>query len=117
MNKQLTTMTEEIRMAQWATEVLGNYYPGNLWGVHVDMQPPNATMTVKAFNISKSYGYLIHLKNATMYANAKSLLINAGGEILERAGMKRGGNNDFQTPEFIEGVKKSKQPIPGIGAI
>lgn len=108
---------EEIRLAQFSADILNKHYPGNLWAVSVNTDAQNAILTIKALNISHAYGYLIHLKNATMYANTKALVIKAGGEILERAGFKRGVDNNLATPKYVEGIKDSLQPIPKIGAI
>jgi hypothetical protein len=98
---------DDILLAKRAHDTLAKHYPNHMWGVNVDSE--QGVLTVKAFNISGRYGFM--LKLSTVYRDPDlRCIIRGGGEILERAGMIRGRWDGETLPFKIEGVKPQHQP-------
>lgn len=68
-------------------DVLERHYPGWLWAVSPDER--GGCITIRSLRISGQWGYLIHTKNVQNDPQLK-LAIFGGGEILDRAGQRRG---------------------------
>lgn len=100
-------------LAMRSAEALNSAYPGHLWCVYVDSEEKGGVMVIKNFAISYRYGYVLHLAKID---HELKRVINAGGEILERARMRRGAWNG-QNAERIDGVADKHQPIPQLGII
>jgi hypothetical protein len=100
---------EEI-LAKNAADLLNKHYPNHLWAVHVNSEEKGGVMVIKNFSISFRYGYVLHLNK--LDPEMKKVLM-AGGEILERAKMKRGKWNGLNATH-IDGVKSSHQPYRGL---
>lgn len=106
------TACDEI-LAKRASELLNRHYPGYLWAVNVNSEEKGGVMFIKNFSISYRYGYTLHIEKLD---NKLNKVVMAGGEILERARMKRGTWNG-SNPHYIDGVKDKHQPIPELGII
>jgi len=106
-----TCTANDILLAKRASELLNRHYPLHLWGVFVNSEAQGGVLQIKNFSVSYRYGYTLHLTTLT-----DQKIIQAGGEILERAAMKRGSWNGQQA-EFIEGVPLKHQPIKSLGII
>lgn len=98
---------EEI-LAKNAADLLNKHYPNHLWAVFVDSE--GGILVIKNFSVSYRYGYVLHI--AKLDPELKRV-VRAGGEILERARMKR-GSWDGQNAQYVEGVAQKHQPFRGI---
>lgn len=107
--------TSDVVLAKRAAELLNKHYPGHLWAVFVNSEKTGGVMVIKNFRVSYLYGYILHLRNVYTDPTLKCV-IRAGGEVLERAHMKR-GTADGALARIVEGVKKHHQPIPELGII
>lgn len=79
--------SDEILDMQKAAEVgdtLFHHYPDHMWVVYVQ----GGALVVKNLAISGNYGFILPKCHTAKELAAVSIL--AGGELLERAGMKRG---------------------------
>lgn len=100
-------------LAMRSANILNEKYPGHLWGVFVDSEDKGGVMVIKNFSISYRYGYTLHLSKID---HELKRVVHAGGEMLERAKMKR-GSWDGQQAKHIDGVADKHQPIPELGII
>lgn len=92
---------------------LTKHYPGHVWAVNVNSQ--GGVVDLKAYNISTHYGYRLLYTDVSSDPDLKCI-VRAGGELLERAHMIRGGRNE-QKLEILEGVKKGHQELIKSGFI
>jgi hypothetical protein len=104
------TANDEI-LAKQAADMLNKHYPGHLWAVNVNSE--GGVMLIKNFSISFLYGYTLHLDKLDV---GLQKVMRAGGEILERAKMKRGAGNGDKAV-YVEGLPDKHQPIPELGII
>jgi hypothetical protein len=79
-------------------EALNEVYPGHLWAIYFS----GRTMVIKNMAISPYYGMALDDADLVTYAELKRAAIIAGGELLERAGMRRGRWNG-QEASHLEG--------------
>lgn len=96
-----TAETLDMGMAKEIAETLHAHYPGHLWAVNVK----SGVAIIKDLCVSSLYGYV--LKYADIVSDAgtrKKSVINAGGEILERAGLNRGQRTE-QSVIAVDGIK------------
>jgi hypothetical protein len=90
------TSLDEIDLMDRAKEVgdvLNRHYPGHMWLVGwTDGQ----TLIVKNLAISSFYGFTIDFARLCSATALTDAAVQAGGELLERAGMRRGAwNGEF----------------------
>ena len=88
---------ETITMTAFARatcEALSKHYPNHIWmvGFH-----PGMVLAVKNMAIAEGkYGYTIDASKIATSSELERLAVLAGGELLERCGVKRGDwNGDF----------------------
>src|SRR5262245_10690276 len=92
-------------MARNMAEALHKHYPGHLWAV--TCEGSKGIATIRDLALSAKYGVLLHLKN--IYGDTQMrLVINAGGEILERFKQIRGRMNSAH----IEGLPHGPDGFP-----
>ena len=100
-----STETEEIQdlgLAKDIAETLHQTYPGHLWAVSVK----GGAVFIKNLYISDKFGMVLHYNNIKGDAGArKKRVINAAGEFLERARMKRGAYTG-QVVKQVDGIKR-----------
>jgi hypothetical protein len=87
----------DMGLAKDIADVLMQHYPNHLWAVSVK----GGVAIVKALNISSNWG--IVLKMADIGHNAKiraKKVMQAGGELLERAGLARTEYNGDRTQKL-----------------
>lgn len=99
---------QEMDICKDVAETLHQHYPGHLWAVSVQ----NGAVVVKNLKISHTHGMIIHLKNYFADPSNK-LVIRLGGELLERAHIKR-GRDDGENAYILEGAAAKYQPTNGI---
>ena len=89
---ELTSIdNESIEMeykAKQCAETLSQHYPAHLWMVG---WAPGMTLVVKNMAIDDGrYGFTIDAANAATASELTRMAVMAGGELLERCGVKRG---------------------------
>ena len=90
-------------------ELLHKHYPGHLWAVCVDSE--GGVVVIKNLRVSANYGYLLKINDLYPFdSGVVRTIINAGGEILERASMAR-GQSDGRLAGHVEGVKHRKNEL------
>jgi len=98
----------DIQLAQNASNLLNDHYPGHLWAVFVDSEQSGGVMVIKNLAMSSEYGFVLHLSNVIHDPSLRKVLM-AGGEMLERAKMER-GRWDGETAEHVDGLPDKYQP-------
>jgi len=80
--------------AKMVAEELGKHYPEHLWAVG---WAPGMTLIVKNMAISEGkYGFTIDAAKSFSASDLAHCAMLAGGELLERCGVRRGAwNGDF----------------------
>lgn len=106
----------DITLAKEAADELERHYPGWAWHVHVasDIGIVTIKCGIISASLMRDYGFIYKITDINWNAKvmAKKIMI-AGGEFLERAGMRRGPYKG-EPIIHVEGVKESDQPIRGI---
>lgn len=97
----------DLTLAKDASEKLAKHYPGHAWAVFVDSE--GGVMRIKCFDVSSRYGWTLHLRHIYGDPDLKCV-IRAGGEILERANLRRGWFNG-DVPKVIDGVPRKHWPL------
>jgi hypothetical protein len=87
------TDTLDFELAKRCAEALNQHYPGYAWAVNVDRNTGMAQ--VRNLTLSGEWGFNIHLVRINSDPSFK-VLIQAGGEILERYRVKRGKASEDQ---------------------
>ena len=100
-------------LAKRCADLLNKHYPGHLWAVNVNATPSGGCLFIKNFSISFRYGYTLHINK--LDPELKKVL-RAGGEILERAKMKRGLWNG-ENAKRVDGLPDRHQPIERLGIV
>jgi hypothetical protein len=102
----------DVALATRVGEALNRHYPGHLWAVHINDERLGGVLVIRNLAVSFLYGYVLKLQD--VYADPSlRCVMRAGGEILERAKMKRDWW-DGQDATNIDGVKDKHQPVNGI---
>ena len=106
----------DITLAKDAADTLEKHYPGWAWHVHVSSEGGVVYLKsgIIAAALMRDYAWVYHLSDINWNYQVMAILIfMAGGEMLERAGMRRG---PYKGEEIIhvEGVRENHQPIRGI---
>lgn len=106
------TANDEI-LAKRCADMLNAHYPGYLWAVNVNSTPTGGVVIIKNFSVSYRYGYTLHIEKLD---NKLRKVMQAGGEILERARLNRGRWLDEEL-KTIDGVPQRDQPRPDLKLI
>lgn len=94
-----------LPMANEILEVLTYAYPGHSWWVRID----GGVVIIKHFDISGTVGMVRKYKDLAHDANARKRdVINAAGELLERAHVRRGKRPDELNVTVLEGGERFK---------
>jgi hypothetical protein len=80
------TVEMEVK-AKEVAQVLTEAYPRHLWAVG---WMPGLALCVKNMAIPGNYGYTIDCSKVATSSELKRIALQAGGELLERCGMRRG---------------------------
>ena len=91
----------DMEKAKAVGDTLMRHYPNHLWAVSWQ----GHALVVKNLAISSFYGFLIQHGKAATASELAAKAVLAGGELLERAGMKR-GKWDGQMAGRLEGSEK-----------
>lgn len=107
------TEADDILLAKRAAELLNKHYPGHLWAVNVNSE--GGVMIIKNYRLSFLYGMVLHLR--TVYADpGLRCVLRSGGELLERAHMRRGSATG-EGASVLEGVEKRHEPVFKAGIV
>lgn len=100
---------QDVTLALELSALLNNHFPNHQWMVHVNSQ--GGVIDIKNGTISGQYGYRIKPGKLTHDA-LKHAVIIGGGEILERANVRRGRFDEAEMLDVdkIDGVKPQHQP-------
>lgn len=96
------------------SKILSDHYPGYQWLVGV--LSDNGVIQIKNMEVSGTWGYQIGGAGRTFQSmthdEIKHQAIVAGGEILERAGLRRGRIDQNTLVEWVDGITRPQdQPI------
>lgn len=102
----------DMQLALEFSGLLDKHYPNHQWAVEVNSE--GRVINIKNLAISGYYGFRILMTRKTpggiMYSPSheelKKEVAAAGGEILERAGLKRGKFDQNAQVDFVEGIDK-----------
>lgn len=100
-----TEEAQDMTMAKDIADTLFAQYPGYMWGVAVK----SGVAVIKCLNVSSLYGFI--LKYADIKDDAgyrRKEVLRAGGEILERAKMKRGAREFNSAATSVDGISNYK---------
>jgi hypothetical protein len=101
----LTDEDNDMVMAKDVGDTLFEKYPGHLWAIEVR----SGVVIVKCLNISSQWGFILKYKDVKDDAGfRKKEVIRAGGELLERAGLKRGAYELGARVKKFDGVDNYK---------
>ncbi len=89
----------EVKIAGDILHKLEKHYPGHKWGACVDIK--NGIATIRNADLSNEYGYLLHLADLDTDLHCVML---AGGEFLERYGVKRGEHDKNETNNLVRDI-------------
>jgi hypothetical protein len=103
----------DVMLAKDIGDALEECYAG--WGWAVNVNSEQGVLYVRNLiiegQLQHSYGFMIKLSEINhTQKSVRKKAIDAGGEILERAGVERGPYKG-QKIKFVEGVKFSHQPL------
>lgn len=96
----LTTMADyqQHTTAKEIADTLFRHYPGHLWAVGWQ----GGSVWIKNLNISCEFGMYIHPDLSYSASELAAKAVRMGGELLERAHMKRGAGNGDRA-QVLEG--------------
>lgn len=101
------------RVAQGAAEILERHYPNHLWAIG---WAPGLTLVIKLMTApaADKYGFTVDLAKAISATDTAKRIMRAGGELLERAGFKRGAW-DGEFSEKLDGADPRHLPPAHFG--
>lgn len=86
---ELDPAQNDFQWSKMIAEKLHEHYPGHLWAVRANSAKLGGVVEIKNMAITNVEGYLLLLSE--VYADpSMKCIVRAGGELLERAGLKRG---------------------------
>ena len=83
-----------LELAKIVADCLQGAYMGYAWLVNVDLR--NGIVNILCSDVSQQYGCTIPAHKLAHNGEAKKLILRAGGEILERARLRRGRMNESE---------------------
>jgi hypothetical protein len=96
-----TEQLQDMNMAKDIADTLFVQYPGYMWGVNVT----SGVAVIKCLNVSSNHGFVLHYSQIKDDAGfRKKEVLRAGGEILERAGMRRGSRRVGEKAVKVDGI-------------
>ena len=99
----------DITLAKNIAETLHAQYPGHLWAVNVNSE--GGVVDIKNFRISSRYGIRLYLNALTPFDTAATrLIVNSGGELLERAKLPR-ERATGELAQDVDGIPKRHREI------
>jgi hypothetical protein len=102
----------DMQLALELSALLDKHYPNHQWMVHVNST--GRVIDIKNLAISGYYGFRVMMTYKTpggiWYSptneELRKAVVAAGGEILERAGLKRGTFDQNAQVDFVDGITK-----------
>jgi len=103
----------DYRLAQIVGDVLYRHYPNYHWWIYADTKQDVILIKCGEINSSLRGGLLpnmvIHYNKTQDDSTFVKKIVRSGGELLERANLKRGAFNG-EYPKRIDGVPEHQQP-------
>lgn len=102
----------DMTLAMEISANLNAHYPGYEWYVHVNSE--GGVVDIKCGQVSMEYGFRMKMRerlstgawwNRT-HEDLRNGAVAAGGELLERAKLKRGKREDGKEADFVDGINK-----------
>ncbi len=91
-------------IAKMAASILTRHYPAHLWAVG---WMPGRALVIKNMAMDPKYGMTVDAYKAASVSELEHAVMLAGGELLERMGMRRGAwNGEFC--EHVEGQEAAR---------
>jgi len=84
-NKAIPLM--DVELSKKVAEKLNDHYPGHAWGVTASVD--QGIVTIRNFALTDKHGFIVLIDKLKNDPGMK-LIVNAGGEFLERYNIKRG---------------------------
>ena len=90
-------------MAKLAAQKLTQHYPNHVWMVG---WMPGMALVIKYMGADARYGYTVDCAKAASISELEHAVVMAGGELLERLGMKRGAWDGELPSQDYAGIKE-----------
>lgn len=90
-------------MAKLAAQILTRHYPNHWWMIG---WAPGMTLVIKISGGDPRYGYTVDVAGAASISQFEHAVMLAGGELLERLGMKRGAWDGELPSQEYAGIKE-----------
>lgn len=108
---EITSVDKETAEMEYRSkslaEALSRYYPNYPWMVQWHSKGDVSVKLMLA--VDNNWGFIIDTDQCHTYANLNSAAIKAGGELLERLGMKRGSWDGSMPTQNYEGIEESRR--------
>jgi hypothetical protein len=89
LDSDIQGAANELSLAKHIADTLYKHYPDHAWAVNVDLR--GGVANIYNLRFSGNMAYVLHLKNVQIGHTAmQRLIMQAGGEILERYRTRRG---------------------------
>lgn len=99
----------DISLALELSALLDTQYPDHQWMVHVNSQ--GGVIDIQNPPLFGAYGYRIIRPWQYTHDALRHKVIMAGGEMLERANLRRGKNTGEDITEWVDGMRAQDQPV------
>ena len=101
---------------EWGFQVMRKlieHYPHHDWAVFLDSEKTGGIVKIQNYDVTGTvYGYVLHLADLFSDPDLKCV-VRAGGEMLERANVRRGWKEDDLIVDHIDGIEDKYQPFEG----
>lgn len=102
---------EDLHEARLVGDLLCQAYPGWAWGVH----SARGSLSIKLLDLARFGQYGFSLQPQSTYHALRVVVLEAGGELLERAGLPRDRKGwDGVLPTHLEGADPNQARDPRI---
>jgi hypothetical protein len=92
----------DMEMAKQIASILGKHYPGHLWAVEMHDHSPAIRLLDAPI---KDLCYFIHRQHLTTPDSIKAMVVWAGGEFLERCGLRAGARREGDEINRVDGAR------------
>lgn len=95
-------------LAKLAAQLLTRHYPNHVWMVG---WAPGWVMVIKYMGADARFGYTVDCGKAATISEIEKAVVNAGGELLERLGMRRGAWDGELPGRQYDGAEAFLRPV------
>lgn len=86
-------------LEQRVLEILARHYPG--WGWRCESISASGILTIRNENLASRHGYVVHLRDVVNVSDMQRLIVEGGGEFLERFNQPRGAFDPDRYMAFL----------------